>query len=311
MTAPPPAPGAAADPAPDPTVPLHQDASRARRDHPLALGVLGGIFGIAIALTMLRSPQGIVVSADPGYAPTALPLLLVPAALTILLTLLLPAGRGGSAVTVRRRHRATGESAGLIALVVGFALLAPVLPRPEDAVLLKFTMFLLLPVLVLVMVGRRRGPSVHIARPLVAPWVMLVPALALGVLSAVGPFSSGMPSSWPPLAVLIVAATATAITAGIGEEVLVRRLLQTRVEALVGPWTGILATSLLFGLMHLLSHGEGPLWASAAQVIALQGTTGIALGVIWNRWRRLWPCVLAHLLLNGLAVLLHLVGLPG
>ena len=120
-----------------------------------------------------------------------------------------------------------------------------------------------------------------------------------------------MPSSWPPLPMLIIAATATAVTAGIGEEVLFRRLLQTRLEALAGPWTGILAASLLFGLMHVFSHGDGPLWANAAQVIALQGTTGIALGVIWSRWRRLWPCVLAHILLNGFAVLLHLLSLLG
>lgn len=63
--------------------------------------------------------------------------------------------------------------------------------------------------------------------------------------------------------------------------------------------------------MHVLSHGGGAWWESAARVIALQGTTGIALGLMWRRWRRLWVCVLAHVLLNGLGVLLHLLGLLG
>ncbi|HEX7350719.1 CPBP family intramembrane glutamic endopeptidase [Brachybacterium sp.] len=260
---------------------------------------------------MLRTPEGVVVSADPGYAPRALPLLLVPAALTIVLTLLLPTGRGGSSVTVRRRARALGETGGLAALAIGFTLLVPLLPLPEDYVLLKFAMFVVVPVLVFGVLGRRGGHSVEVSRPRAAPWIILAPVLVLGVLSNLGPFAPAPPSTWPPAAMLIIAATATAVTAGLGEEVLFRRLLQTRLEALAGPWTGILCASLLFGLMHSGSHGEGPLWANALQAIALQGTTGIALGVIWSRWRRLWACVLAHVLLNGLLVGLHLLGALG
>lgn len=288
-----------------------QPVARARADQPAVIAVLSGIFVTGIVVTLLRSPHGVVVSADPGYASMALPLLLIPAVLAIVLALLLPTRRGASTVVARSRRRALAESSGLIALAVGFVLLVPVLPLPEDYVLLKFVMFLLIPLLAFGGVRRRRGSSVRIQRPEVALWVLAVPVLVLGVLSSVGPLSPGMPSSWPPLPVLLIAATATAITAGIGEEILYRRLLQTRLEALCGRWTGILAASLLFGLMHIFSHGEGPLWANAAQAIALQGTTGIALGVIWSRWRRLWPCVLAHILLNGFAVLLHLLSLLG
>lgn len=288
-----------------------QPVARARADQPAVIALLSGIFVTGIVVTLLRSPHGVVVSADPGYASMALPLLLIPAVLAIVLALLLPTRRGASTVVARSRRRALAESSGLIALAVGFVLLVPVLPLPEDYVLLKFVMFLLIPLLAFGGVRRRRGSSVRIQRPEVALWVLAVPVLVLGVLSSVGPLSPGMPSSWPPLPVLLIAATATAITAGIGEEILYRRLLQTRLEALCGRWTGILAASLLFGLMHIFSHGEGPLWANAAQAIALQGTTGIALGVIWSRWRRLWPCVLAHILLNGFAVLLHLLSLLG
>lgn len=276
----------------------------------MVLGVLLGIFAVAIAVTALHSPQGVVVSTDPGYAPTAVSLLLVPAALTVVLTLLLPAGRGGAAM-VRRRAGALGETGGLIALGLGFILLVPVLSLPEGYVLLKFAMFLVVPVVGLALLGRRPGSSVQFERPRVPAWFLLAPVLTLGVLSNLGPFAPGAPSTWPPVEVLLIAATATAVTAGLGEEILYRRLLQTRLEALTGPWTGILCASLLFGLLHVLSHGEGPLWADALQAIALQGTTGIALGVIWSRWRRLWACVVAHVLLNGLLIGLHLLGILG
>lgn len=132
-------------------------------------------------------------------------------------------------------------------------------------------------------------------RPADRPWAVaaLLAVFVLGIAVTIARNPSG----------------ATAITAGLGEELLYRRFLQTRLEALIGPWTGVLLASLLFGLMHLPSHGPGPLWSGALQVIAMQGTTGIALGVIWMRWRRLWPCVLAHVLLNGATVILHLLGL--
>ena len=203
------------------------------------------------------------------------------------------------------------ETAGLLGLTLAFPLLVPLLPLPEDYVLLKAALFLVIPVLSLWLLARRRGASVRIARPGLRWWVPLAPALLLGTLSTVGPFSNGQPDQWPPLATLLIAAIVTAITAGLGEELLYRRFLQTRLEALLGPVTGLLLASLLFGLMHVASHGAGSLGESAAQVIALQGTTGIALGVIWMRTRRLGAIVLAHVLLNGFGVLLHVLSLLG
>lgn len=296
------------------TMPIDADMAGARparrvvprADRPWPVASLLGIVALAIVVTTVRNPEGVVVSADPGYTPVAVPLLLVPAAVTVAVTLLLPRGSGPAGVAVRRPSAARRETIGLIGLSAAFTLLVPVLPLPEDYVLLKAALFLLVPCLVLGLVARWRGSSVDIARPRVAAWIMAVPALALGVLSTVGPWTPAPPSVWPPLAVLLIAATATAITAGLGEEILYRRLLQTRLESLTGPWTGLLIASLLFGLMHSFSHGDGALWENALQAIALQGTTGLAIGLIWSRWRRIWACVLAHVLLNGLGVLMHL-----
>lgn len=288
-----------------------EDALAARTDRPWALAALVAVFGLAILVTLVHASEGVVLSSDPGFAPVPVPLLLAPAALTIILTLLLPGGRGERTVRSRRPRSVRGEGLGLIALAATFTLLVPVLPRPEDYVLLKLVLFLVVPAAVLGELARRRGYSVQIDRPRIPAWIPLLPALLLGVLASVGPFSPGFPESWPPLVPLLIGASATALTAGLGEELLYRRLLQTRLEALIGPWTGLLAASLLFGLMHAFSHGEGPLWADAARAVALQGTTGLALGLLWARWRRLWPCVLAHVLINGFTVLLHLLGAVG
>lgn len=296
-------------PSAHPTAPGATGA-RSVRDSPWAVALLATVLIGGVLAAMAMFPEGVAVSPDPGYRPMPVHLLLVPTVLCITLTILLPAGAGSSEALVRRPGRARGETAALVGLAVGFTLLVPVLPLPEDYVLLKALMFMLVPCLGLWWVARRRGPSVVVARPEVSAAVIMLPALLVGVLSTVGPFSNA-PNSWPPLAVLLVGATATAITAGVGEELLFRRFLQTRLEALWGRWTGILAASLLFGLMHVFSHGGDSLGQSAVLVITLQGTLGFAMGLLWSRWRRLWVCMLAHLLVNGLGVVLHLLGLGG
>ncbi|EYT50703.1 CPBP family intramembrane glutamic endopeptidase [Brachybacterium muris] len=285
------------------------ETSKPVADSPWVLAALTAIMLGAVVATTILNPQGLVVSRDPGYEALPVPLLLVPAVAVIVLTLVLPRGRGSSAMTVRLPSALRSETAGLLALAVGFPLIGAVMPRPEDWVLLKAVMFLIVPGTVLAVLARRRGPSVLIAHPVVPAGIIVLPALLLGVSTNVGPFSQGGPATWPPLAILLIGATATAITAGLGEELMFRRFLQTRLEALAGRWTGILVASILFGLMHTFSHGDGALGENAARAIAMNGTTGLALGLMWSRWRRIWVCVLAHVLLNGFGVLLHLVGL--
>lgn len=240
--------------------PLLPAASRARSERRWLLIVLALVCATATCVTIARHPSGVTVSSDPGYPPVPVLLLLAPAVLTSALVLLLPRGKGAHDVRERHPRRLRAETAGPAAIAACFPLLVPLLPLPEDHVLLKLAMLLLLPCLVLGLLARR---------------------------------------------------SATAITAGLGEEVLFRRLLQPRLEVKLGGAIALLLTSLPFRLMHVSSHGEGPLWADALQVIAVQGTTGIALGLIWGRWHRLGPCVLAHVLLNGFAMLLHLLGVLG
>lgn len=94
------------------------------------------------------------------------------------------------------------------------------------------------------------------------------------------------------------------------EEVFYRCWLQTRLEALWGRGAGVLAASLAFALMHLGSHGADldPV-LRVSSVVAAQGTMGLVAGYLWSRYRRLWPPILLHVLVNGLLVAVHLVGL--
>ena len=66
-------------------------------------------------------------------------------------------------------------------------------------------------------------------------------------------------------------------------------------------------TSVLFGLMHLSSHGTGEVLVDIARVIAIQGTFGWFLGVLWWRYRNLTLIIGAHLLSNGWGVITYLM----
>lgn len=52
--------------------------------------------------------------------------------------------------------------------------------------------------------------------------------------------------SWPGIILL-------SCSAGIGEELLVRGLLQTTLVSYLGSWAGVLIASLIFGIMHAIS----------------------------------------------------------
>ena len=132
----------------------------------------------------------------------------------------------------------------------------------------------------------------------------------LGVhLHAIGPGNAAAGFFRYDLTTLVVAATATALTASIGEEIFYRYWLQTRVEALWGRWPAILLASAIFGLMHLASHTAGHgVGIGVAIVIANQGVLGIACGYLWRRYRRLWLPILMHLSTNGLLVVIYLAG---
>lgn len=261
----------------------------------------------SIVTLMVTMPEGTTVSAD-ANAPTLSNWVNIgPSLVGIALTLVLPWRAAPMPVVPVKRGRLLVTTAALPVLLAVFVLATILLPlQGEGYILGKFVLLMLLPAVLLLVV---RG-SVRIETRRGA-WRWWAPVLVLAVwfyLSEVAPWNPPYDPGDVDTSLLITAALVTAITAGIGEELFFRRWLQTRLEATLGAWAGIGVTSVLFGLMHLGSHGTGDLWLDVARVIAIQGCLGWFLGVLWWRYRNLTMVILAHLIINGWGVLVYLVG---
>ncbi|WP_223868775.1 CPBP family intramembrane glutamic endopeptidase [Paenibacillus sp. UASWS1643] len=83
------------------------------------------------------------------------------------------------------------------------------------------------------------------------------------------------------------------------EEVFYRVWLQTRLEALLGRWPAILLVSILWSIWHIAIQGNGQWDIDVATVIANHGVTGLFLGYMWARYRKIWVIILIHGLMNA------------
>ncbi|MCH8345151.1 MAG: CPBP family intramembrane metalloprotease [Planctomycetes bacterium] len=88
---------------------------------------------------------------------------------------------------------------------------------------------------------------------------------------------------------------------GFFEEFLFRGVLQTRLSRLISPSWALVVSSLGFGLWHIGADAKalgGDLLAGAALSILVQGSMGLAFGVIFLRTRNLLACSVIHVVLN-------------
>jgi hypothetical protein len=97
----------------------------------------------------------------------------------------------------------------------------------------------------------------------------------------------------PSPGVLLAAVLVIGLLAGTGEELFFRGYVQTRLRRRWGVWPAILATSVLFGLVHL-----DPWHSPVAAVI------GVTLGWIAELSGSVRPAIVAHVVNNVLAVVL-------
>ena len=299
----------------DPGVPRNSDPRRSEAHDgtalPRRLGramLVGSVLlsAVSIATIMLLLPGGTPVSSDPGAPSLPNWVILLPPAGGILLTLVLPWRAGPMPVVPVRLSRLLLTTTGLLVLLAVFSLVTGLVPlRGEDYVLGKFVLLMLIPGVLLLLV--RDAVKIATRSGWWRWWAPLLVIAAWFYLSQVAPWNARYdPGDIDPV-YLIIAALATAITAGVGEELFFRRWLQTRLEAILGAWAGIGVTSVLFGLMHLGSHGTGEVLVDIARVIAIQGTFGWFLGVLWWRYRNLTLIIGAHLLSNGWGVITYLI----
>jgi membrane protease YdiL (CAAX protease family) len=87
-----------------------------------------------------------------------------------------------------------------------------------------------------------------------------------------------------------------ALLAGVGEELFFRGWLQGALTNRLGVWTGILITSIIFGLAHYLS----------LTYAIYAGLTGLYLGVIYQISGNLYIVMVIHALYDFIA-LMHLI----
>lgn len=277
---------------------------RPRWGRALFVGAL--VLTAASIITMLVvAPDGVIASADSTAATPALWTLLLPSAAGIVVTLLLPRRAEALPAQIVDRRRLIVSTLGLLGLLLVFTVGTGLVPwRNEDYILAKVALLILLPALFVLTV--RRAVRIHRGSGAWRWWAPAVVVVVWFILAELAPWNPIYDPGDVDPTFLIIAATATALTASVGEELFFRRWLQTRLEAGLGVWAGIGVTSVLFGLMHLGSHGTGQIWLDVAQVIAVQGMFGWFVGVMWWRYRNLTMVVLVHLLSNGWGVLVHL-----
>lgn len=270
----------------------------------LALCAALALAALVIVLTVM--PEGAPVSSDPGAPVVPWWVVLLPPVVGIALTLVLPRRRTAMPAEVADRRRFTASTAVLLGLAVAFPLVVGLLDLggSEWYVLVKLVLFMLVPGVVVAVV---RGVRIERLRAAWRWWAPAVVILVWTLLSQVAPWNPRHDLSDIDPTMLVISATATAITAGLGEELFYRRWLQTRLEAGLGAAPGIALASLAFALMHLGSHGSGEPLVDVARVIVAQGSFGVFVGVLWWRYRNLVAIVVAHLIVNGWQVVVHLV----
>lgn len=263
------------------------------------------LWAASLIVVLVAIPEGAPTSADPGAPVVPHWASLLPPAVGILVALLLPLRPVAQPALPGHRGRLVASTVGLLALAAAFPIVAS---QPwvggEEYVLAKAVLLVAVPaVLVLALRGavrieRRRGA-----------WRWWAPALVVAAWALVqlGPWRPASDFSAYDPTTIIVGALATAITAGVGEELFYRRWLQTRLEAILGAWPGIALATTLFALMHVFSHGTGDPIVDVARVVVAQGSFGLFVAIVWWRYRSLAAIIVAHLLINGWGPLVHLM----
>ncbi|WP_405116815.1 CPBP family intramembrane metalloprotease [Micromonospora sp. NBC_01405] len=202
------------------------------------------------------------------------------------------------------------EAVPLLLAAVAFAVTLPLLGGEPAYTLLKLALLLGVPAGVF-WLARRRTPR---WRPEPAPadavhrWGPALPVAAWLVLSYAGPLALP-PSDYGrsvDAAVLVGTLIVGFALNALLEELFYRRWLQTRWESILGRWPAIVLASLVWAAWHVGIQGTGRLGTDLAVLAVNHGVTGLFLGYLWSRYRRMWPLLVVHGAINSAAILLGL-----
>lgn len=291
-----------------PRVPTAQTSSRPRpARHPAA----GRVVLVAGLLLLAGSVAGLAVtgrtelrySADHD-GTVAIWTRWVPALVGIALVRLLP-----SAPATPSDRPPRVEAWVLLAAAVLFAVGLRAVGGGEPAhTLLKLPLLLGVP-LVLFRILRRRGTAWVLPAPGGPGWAPAVPVAAWLVLTYATPWAppaDGLAYAADLATLVLTLAVVFAVNALL-EEVFYRRWLQSRWEALVGPWPAITLASVAWAGWHVGIQGTRDLPTDLASSIVSHGGNGLFLGYLWSRFCRMWPLLVVHGATNAAGLLLSLL----
>jgi uncharacterized protein len=133
-------------------------------------------------------------------------------------------------------------------------------------------------------------------------WLGLIPvAIVLGLIGYVYTRvpDSGLPEPSFPLVGFVLAFAVISVC----EEIFFRGMVQTRLEIIMGPWGGIVATSVLFALMYAIVRpydavsqlpGSGTVHDLGLALLTY-GTSSLLYGYLWLCFRNTWLNVLLRI----------------
>lgn len=110
--------------------------------------------------------------------------------------------------------------------------------------------------------------------------------------------------AFSPMLLLFIAVLMAPLT----EELLFRRVLFGRLWAAGKPMAGIVASSLLFALMHEIPGTTGAPWPMTLILLVFYALMGASFAWIYRRRGTLWAAILAHATNNLLACVMLMAG---
>ncbi|MFI0451250.1 lysostaphin resistance A-like protein [Actinomadura sp. 6N118] len=254
------------------------------------------VFVLAFIWLLVTGHTEIAQSADPGATKASLWAAVLPPLAAVALARLVPPAREALVPLAELPGtRLRREAWALVSLAVLTVVALPVAGGASPLV----KGFLLLPVSLMIFRMTRRGGPKARAVPAPVTWLAPLPAvLAWFLLSQVSPLAVPLTQDLPDPVTLAIGSLLTLLTASVLEEIFYRAWLQTRLEVLYGRWPAIMASSLLFALMHSARiEADAPL-LGLATVIAFQGVFGLMVGYLWSRYRNIWAIILIHTITN-------------
>ena len=205
--------------------------------------------------------------------------------------------------------RLSRESIALSILALGYVMAALIFGATEPQLTIsKVTLLVILPLTLLLLYKKWYGKLTLKNGEVNFIWPLIPVAVWIGIsyFSPLAPSPAIIPGI--DIFTLVLILIGGFLINAVIEEVFYRRWLQTRLEATTGWIAGVLIAAILWAMWHVAiqSIGQGVVLDFSA-VIASHIPLGIFLGLLWWRYRKMWPLLIVHGLVNSAPIALGLL----